>query len=184
MPTAWGRTATCTATCMSWRRRGGWSRKHDDMAHTQELNRELVERATHPAALDAITEELGDEWKEHAINTAGGHIADVQTARGHVIRRDKSFFPEQDNREVLFPTDDERIRTRLGDDRVDIAFSPQPASPFDGAPPIERIAITVRWLAGVDVPETVEPVAADDGGFAFSIGERRFGYDRLGLRRL
>ena len=53
-----------------------------------EMNRELVERATHPEALDAITAELGEAWKEHAISAEGGHIADVQTARGHVIKRD------------------------------------------------------------------------------------------------
>ena len=147
-----------------------------------EMNRRLVERATHPTALEDI-EAMGDAWKEHGIRVKGGQIGDWQTARNAIIRRDKSFF--EDNREVLFPTDEERIRTRLGDDRVDIAFDPPPASPFDAAPPIERIAVTLRWLAGVDVPETVEPVAADDDdGFEFRVGERRFRYDRLGLRRL
>ena len=115
------------------------------------MNRLLVERATHPDALAEI-EALGDAWKEHGIAVKGGVIGDWQTARNAIIRRDKSFF--EDNREVLFPSDDERIRTRLGDDRVDIAFDPAPASPFDGAP-IERIAMTVRWLAGsAEVPES------------------------------
>ena len=143
------------------------------------MNRLLVERATHPDELAEI-EALGDAWKEHGISVKGGEIGDWQTARNAIIRRDKSFF--EDNREALFPTDDERIRTRLGDDRVDIAFDPAPASPFDGAP-IERIAMTVRWLAGVEVPESVEPTASDDGGFEFMVGARRFRYDRLGLRR-
>ena len=146
-----------------------------------EMNRELVERATHPAALDNITAELGDAWREHAISTEGGHIADVQTARGHLIRRDKSFFA--DNREVCFPSDDEQIRTRLGDDRVEIAFDPEPDSPFDASRRIDGMALSVRWLGGADVPESVEPTAIDDG-FEFRVGERGFRYDRLGLRRV
>ena len=146
-----------------------------------EMNRELVERATHHEALDAITAELGEAWKDHAINTEGGYIADVQTARGHVIARDKSFFT--DNREVCFPSNEEQIRTRLGDDRVAIAFKPEPTSPFDTARQVDRLAMSVRWLGGEDAPETVEPMAADYG-FEFRIGERGFRYDRLGLRRM
>ena len=146
-----------------------------------EMNRKLVEMATHPEVLERITEELGDKWQEHAISTAGGHIADVQTARGHVIRRDKSFFTG--NRDVLFPSDDERIRTRLGDDRVEIAFSLEASSPFDASRAIDRLVLSTRWLPGVVPPESVEPTRAD-GGFEFRVGERRFRYDRLGLRRL
>jgi len=145
-----------------------------------EMNRELVERATHPTALAEI-EAMGDGWKEHGIAVKGGEIGDWQTARNAIIRRDKTFF--EDNREVLFPSDEERIRTRLGDDRVDIAFSPQPASPFDGAP-IERIGMTVRWVPGVEIPESVETTAMDGGGFEFAVGSRRFRYDRLGLQRV
>ena len=145
-----------------------------------DMNRLLVEWATHPDALAEIGA-MGEGWKEHGIRIKGGEIGDWQTARNAIIRRDKSFF--EDNREVLFPSDDERIRTRLGDDRVDIAFGPQPASPFDGAA-IERIAMTVRWLDGSgDLPESVETTAVDGGGFEFAVGSRRFRYDRLGLRR-
>ena len=148
--------------------------------HIPEMNRELVEMATHPDVLERIIGELGVAWQEHAINTAGGHIADVQTARGHVIRRDKSFFT--DNREVLFPGDDERIRTRLGDDRVEIALEPAEASPFDASHMIERLVLSARWLSGIEPPESVEPTPSD-GGFEFSVGDRRFRYNRLGLRR-
>ena len=145
-----------------------------------EMNRLLVECATHPTALADI-EAMGDAWKEHGIAVKGGEIGDWQTARNAIIRRDKSFF--EDNRDVLFPSDEERIRTRLGDDRVDITFSPQPTSPFDGAP-IERIAMTVRWLdRSGEAPESVE-AAAMDGGFEFAVGSRRFRYDRLGLQRV
>ncbi len=147
-----------------------------------EMNRELVERATHSDALEAITQEMGDRWREHAIDSAGGHIADAQTARSAVISFDKSFFGE-DNRQVLFPDREESIRTRLGDDRVDISFDPPMASPFDDSP-IDHLAMTTRWLSNEAVPKTpVEPTPTD-GGFEFSIGNRRFRYDRLGLHRV
>ena len=147
-----------------------------------EMNRKLVERATHPEAVDAITTELGEAWKDHAISTEGGHIADVQTARGHIIRRDKSFFT--DNREVCFPSDDLRIRTRLGDDRVEIAFDPPPGSPFDPSRTVDRLAMSARWLPGVEPTDQVEPMPCDAGGFEFGAGDRTFRYDRLGLRRV
>lgn len=75
------------------------------------MNRELVERATHAKALQAITTELGDSGKKHATNTAGGYIADVQTAHSHIVNRDISFLT--DNGDVCFPSTDECIRTRL-----------------------------------------------------------------------
>ena len=144
-----------------------------------EMNRKLVERATHPEALEAI-EELGEDWKAHGLKIMGEVIGDNLTAKGVIIRRDKSFFT--DNREVLFVSDDEKIRTRLGDDRVDIVLEPSVLSPFDPTRRIEKLAMSVRWLRNVDVPETVSPTPTD-GGFDFTIADRRFTYDRLGLRR-
>ena len=147
-----------------------------------EMNRELVERATHPEALEAITGELGEEWKAHAINNAGGYIADRQQARGNTLRFDKSFL--EDNREILFPSRaEENIRTRLGDDRVEIAFDPQLPSPFDPERRIERLELPLRWLGGTEAPEWVSPTAVEEG-FEFSIGNRKFRYDRLGLQRV
>ena len=145
-----------------------------------EMNRLLVEEATHPEALEAIVEELGDEWKAHGLEIQGEAIGDSLTARGVIIQRGKSFFT--DNREVLFVSDEERIRTRLGDDRVDIAFQPPALSPFATSKDIEKLAMSVRWLGGEDATEPVVPTETD-GGFAFAIGDRRFAYDRLGLRR-
>ena len=145
-----------------------------------QMNRLLVENATHPDALSPIVAELGEDWEIHANNVLGGELAEGLTAANAVILRDKSFFT--DNREVLFGSDEERIRTRLGDEGIKVEFDPPPASPFDGQP-IERMAIPARWLAGADVPETVEPTPSVEAGFTFATGGRAFRYDRLGLRR-
>ena len=144
------------------------------------MNRQLVERATHPDVLESITEELGETWRAHANSTEGGYISDRQTARSNVVRRDKAFF--EDNRDVVFGSAEDRIRTRLGDDRVEIAFDPPPVSPFDPSRSIDKLAVSVAWLKGQEVPETVETTASE-GGFDFSVGDRKFRYDRKGLRR-
>ena len=150
-----------------------------------DMNRELVERATHLEALDAITAELGDEWKNHGIDVEGSYFADKLTAEGNTIKRDKAFYPEEDNQEVCKGWDNEvKIRTRLGDDRVEISFGPPALSPFDPSRTIDRLAMSARWLTGPESSDPVEPTPSDAGGFEFRIGDRRFRYDRLGLRRL
>ena len=148
--------------------------------HIPAMNRLLVERATHPDALEDIVREKGDAWRIHANSVAGGAIAEGLTARSAVIRRDKSFFG--DNRDVCFRPVEERIRTRLGDDRVDVQFDPPPWSPFDAAQAIDKLPVSVRWLGGNAVPDAVVSTPAGKG-FTFSIGDRVFRYDRWGLRR-
>ena len=146
-----------------------------------EMNRLLVERATHPEALEAIVREMGEgDWRVHAKSVAGGEIAEGLTADSAIIRRDKSFFT--DNHDVLFGTAEERIRTRLGDEGINVELDPQLPSPFDSGGRIDKIAVPVRWLGGAVIDGPVTPVAAD-GGFTFRIGDRVFRYDRLGLRR-
>ena len=153
--------------------------------HTQwlipQMNRLLVEGATHPERLEAIVEELGEDWKTHALDVEGKAIAEVQGASGNVIRRDKSFF--LDNRDVLFPSNaEERIRTRLGDEGIEVKFEPPPVSPFLPGRRIETMTIAAHLLRGATVEGSVTPADADRG-FSFAIGEQRFRYDRHGLRR-
>lgn len=146
-----------------------------------DMNRELVERATHPKALESIATQMGEDWKEHSLEVEGIAIGDGMTARGSIVRRDRRFFVE--NGDVLFPSDDERIRTRLGDDRIEVRLIPPQSSPLGDEQLIDKLAISVRWLPDGRTPESAdaEPVT---GGFHFSIGERGFTYDRLGLRRI
>ena len=144
------------------------------------MNRELVEGATHPDALEAITNEMGDEWRVHAIEMEGGQIAEGLTAAGAILRRDKSFF--SDNRDVLFGANEEHIRTRLGDEGIEIEFAPPAQSPFDQARQIDTLTIPAHLLRGAYAEAPITPVAADSG-FTFEVGGQEFCYDRLGLRR-
>ncbi len=144
------------------------------------MNRELVEKATHPEALERIVEERGDSWRIHANHIQGGMLAEGLTAQNAIIQRDKSFFI--DNHDVLFGTAEERIRTRLGDEGLDVELTPPLSSPFDPARRIDRIAVPVRWLDGIAVDGPIAPQLVE-GGFTFAIGDRSFRYDRRGLRR-
>ena len=150
-----------------------------------EMNRELVERTTHPDALKAITDELGDAWQIHATHMTGETLAKNLTAKNALIRYDKSFFGE-DNREVVFGSDEERIRTRLGDEGIEVELDPPAPSPF-GAEDITRLTIphhlAPRLTGAATEDEPVTPTL-EEGGFTFRMGESRFRYDRLGLRRL
>lgn len=147
------------------------------------MNRALVERSTHPEALEAITEEMGAGWREHAINMEGAHIANNLTARQVIIRRDRSFY--EDNREVVFPTGDTevKIRTRLGDEGVEHTLEPAASSPFVPGEMISHIVIPGHMAHGFTGEDPVS-WEARDGGFEFMVGDRQFRYDRLGLRQL
>ena len=147
------------------------------------MNRALVERSTHPEALKAITEEMGEGWREHAIKMEGAHIANNLTARQVIVRRGRSFY--EDNREVVFPTGDTevKIRTRLGDEGVEHTLEPAASSPFFSGEMISHIVIPGHMAHGLTGEEHVS-WEARDGGFEFMVGDRQFRYDRLGLRRL
>ncbi len=143
------------------------------------MNRELVEMATHPDALDAITNELGGAWHEHANRVIGAELAEGLTARGAIVRRDKSFYV--DNEDVLFGSLEERIRTRLGDESIEIELDPAGRSPFGGAP-IPSVTIPRRWLPEDWEDATGSTVHAREE-FTIQFAGRAFRYDRLGLRR-
>ncbi len=145
------------------------------------VNRRLVERSTHPEALAAITEEMGEAWREHAIKMEGAQIANNLTAGQVIVRRDRSFY--EDNRDVVFPDVEAKIRTRLGDEGVEITLEPAAPSPFVAGGTIPQIVVPGHMAHGLTGEEPV-PWRAEDGGFGFTIGDRRFRYDRLGLRRL
>lgn len=149
-----------------------------------EMNRELVERTTHPDALKAITDELGDAWQDHEKQITGEGLAKKLTAQYALVHYDKSFFGE-DNREVVFGSDEERIRTRLGDEGVEVELDPPAPSPF-GAEAIAQLTIPYHLaprLSGDTPDDHLVVHDLEDRGFTFRMGESRFRYDRLGLRR-
>ena len=152
----------------------------DTLWEIPRMNRALVEDATHPDVLVAIAAELGEGWGGHALEIEGAQIADGLTA-GHVlIRRDSSFY--EDNSEVCFPDVEAKIRTRLGDEGVEITLEPAARSPFAADCAIGQLAIPGHLAHGLTGEEPV-PWEQRDGGFEFSVGGSHLRYDRLGLRQ-
>ena len=145
------------------------------------MNRALVEGATHPEVLAAITAKMGEGWGGHALEIEGAQIADGLTAGHALIRRDSSFY--ENNREVCFPDVEAKIRTRLGDEGVEISLEPAARSPFAVDCAIGQLAIPGHLAHGLSGEEPV-PWEQRDGGIEFSVGGRHFRYDRLGLRQL
>ena len=154
---------------------------NDTLWDIPRMNRALVEDATHPDVLAEITAELEEGWGGHALEIEGAQIADGLTAGHALIRRDSSFYA--DNREVCFPDAETRIRTRLGDEGVEITLEPAARSPFAADCAIGQLAIPGHLAHGLTGEEPV-PWEQRDGGFEFSVGGRSFRYDRLGLRQL
>jgi len=138
-----------------------------------DMNRYLVEAATHPEALDAIVAELGETWSRHATTVMGRLLADRRAAQLNLVDWTKLFGEyEYSPREL-----ERRAQTRLGEgDRLVELEAPLPG-PFGQL--FRKIAIPAYMARGVP-PNSVASEARVVGGVIwFSFGPHRFVYDRL-----
>ncbi len=146
-----------------------------------EMNRLIVERATHPEALEALTRELevaDRRWREAAFRTEGKAIGDQQAAAQARIKW-HTAFPM-----LTFPEAGEMVATRLSARDLAVDFPGRgPLGPFCTA--VQSLSIPNHWLSGLDLNGSVDPqeVSERDGGFSFRIQTIRFDYSNLGLRR-
>lgn len=134
-------------------------------------NRMLVERATHPDALDALVREL--DWSDLDVVREMKELAERQLAGKHTLNIHIPFSELEP-----FPTE-EAIRTRLGEDDRRVEFGEPVTGPFGSTVSVLNVP---GWMAR-DIPLEAEPddIVPADGGFSFALGPRRFVYDRLGL---
>ena len=142
-------------------------------------NRLLVEQATHPDALNAITQELGEAWVRFGIEYEGALAATKTVANLHALPFDKPFD------DLQFPEDEGRIGSRLGSaDRI-VLFDPPLQGPFGQA--VTQLAIRhhllPRDLAPDAVASLVQALPAS-AGFTFDLGAAQYRYTRLGVERL
>lgn len=143
-----------------------------------DMNRFLVETATHPDQIEALHNELGSEWGKYRGDVVGGELADLVAAQGVLIDRNRLFEC------LLYPSAaEEKIRTRLGDDAIRIELSePHPQGPFGR--PVTEIILPARWLRNLPVDELRVEHSKNDDAVLVSVREHRFIYDRYGLIRL
>jgi CRISPR-associated endonuclease/helicase Cas3 len=148
-----------------------------------EMNRRLVEAATHPDALAEVEAELAaadPAWRSHFDRLAGRYFADLDAAHGARLRFDRPFTDFR-----IEP--DEIIATRIGGADRHVPFAgeerPLPIGPFGR--PVTSLKLPHHLAANIPVdaqPDLVETLG-DGDGFTFRLGPRVFTYDRFGLRR-
>lgn len=132
------------------------------------MNRALVEAATHPEALGRIAEAHG--WQDYRQRVTGKRLAEKRGADLVLLDRDAPL--------ESFP-DDERIRTRLGEEGAVLSLPEGSIGAF-GAP-IHRMALPAHWshdLMGDEV------VTLDPGPpIQMSVVNQIFTYGPQGLQR-
>jgi len=142
-------------------------------------NRVLVEDATHPDALLAITASLGDAWQKHGQNIDGDANARRMFAGLQAIDYDHEFETQG------FPDDEQTIATRLGAADRAITFDPPMPGPFGQS--VRQLALRFFQVPKglpLDAPVSAVSTLTSEPGFEFSLGAARYRYSRLGLERL
>ncbi|SIQ96969.1 CRISPR-associated helicase, Cas3 family [Rhizobium sp. RU35A] len=139
-----------------------------------EMNRLLVESATHPERIDALSAELGPLWQAYWNGVYGKDVADAQSAK-HLrlpVECDFTSLPP-------FADVEEKVRTRLGAEGARIDFAAPVTSPFGEQ--ITGITLPSHWQ-GAFSEAPVEPQVVD-GAITFRINDAAFRYGRTGLMR-
>ena len=143
-------------------------------------NRELVEVTTHPDELERLASELGPTWQKHRTATNGKVFAERGVAAINVIDR-RARFGDYSFGDGL----DQRVASRLGESDRRVIFEQPFEGPFGGK--LRELTIPGWLVTGVQdedvMPNEVEVTRSDvDTMLRFSFGNRRFIYDRMGLR--
>ncbi|MFW6058206.1 MAG: CRISPR-associated helicase Cas3' [Persicimonas sp.] len=150
----------------------------DDLWQIPDDNRRLVERTTHPTRLAAITEDLGDSWVAHERYVQGKTLGERSHGRLVTIDRTRHYH------EASALEDTELVKTRLGNDDWTVEFDEPITGPF--GEPFATLTLPDYWLGNLGEidDDTLTPQSTEvrDGVSTFTVGSRRFTYDRAGLR--
>lgn len=138
------------------------------------MNRALVEAATHPQALDPLAKAHG--WTAYRQRVVGKAMAEMQTAGLVTLDRTLPFL-NHDGQVRCFP-DDEKIRTRLGEEGV-ILTLPEGTMGAFGAP-IRRMALPAHWSKGLTGEEAVQVDAGPPT--RVTVSDRVMFYGPMGLQ--
>ena len=141
-----------------------------------EVNRRLVESATHPERTAGLIDEKGEAWRIY--DRKHGGVVAAERMFGDLQRLDR----EKPYEETKFPNSDEKIMTRLGEEGVVLELDPPQLGPFGNR--VAQITLPAHWSVGISSDEAatvkVSPVAE---GLVLAVGEREFRYSRAGLER-
>ncbi len=133
-----------------------------------DMNRSLVEAATHPEALDRIAEARG--WQSYRQRVTGRALAEMQTAKLAILDRTKPLAP--------FP-DDQILRTRLGESGVVLQLPEGTIGAF--GKPVRTMSLPAHWSRGM----TGEEVVAVEAGppISMTVSDMVLTYGPEGLKK-
>ena len=144
------------------------------------MNRMLVERATHPAVIRQLADELGERWQSHASKVFGWRAASAGVARNQALTRDEPF-----DEDLVFPDLDEHVRTRLGEDGPRITLPDRVTGPFGAA--VQTFNLPAHLFRGrppgKEEIEAARAIPVTERGLVLQVGDHRLAYDRTGIRR-
>ena len=151
------------------------------------MNRELVERATHPTELEAIVKANPADWQEHDNSIKGLATAERQSAEAIIIDRSVPFYDGDmgDNDKVVWNRK-AKAYTRLGEATIDIDVEPAEKGPFGND--VDQLSIP-HWMVKENLADyenlKAEILHQNEQGFDFLVpnDNRTFRYDRFGIRR-
>ena len=138
-----------------------------------EMNRCLVESATHQSPLEALIKVKGPHWEKYNSNFSGTRAAQAMLAGLNVLKR-------SDRLESLrYPSTDEHIMTRLGEEGAILKLD-NAIGPFGC--PVTRITLPARWSKGISEEEADGVITESDGeDLLMTVAGRHFRYSRGGL---
>ncbi len=105
-----------------------------------EMNRALVEGATHPELVERVLVTKVDQWQRYHQQLGGTEAAARMVAELNKLDRRTPF-----DTSLRFPKSDEHILTRLGEEGVVLPLDPPPIGPFglqdaQDSPPLSGVA--------------------------------------------
>ena len=146
-----------------------------------DMNRMLVERATHPQSLQELADELGGSWLAHEQQTFGSASAERQLAQDHALDRSTRF------EDIQFADLDEKVRTRLGEDGPRIVLKEPVRGPF--GVPVQTFNLPRHLFGSAGPLPSKEEIdasrveATSSHELILHVGDHSFVYDRMGVRR-
>jgi len=144
-----------------------------------EMNRFLVEHATHSSIVGDRAKELGEGWEKHQQQIFGRGCAEVSTAKDFSLDRACDF----DSR-IEFPSNDEHIRTRLGEDGPRIELDTPVTGPFNEE--VQTFNIPAHlFRSNLPSKDDIENTTVQKEGsrVSLSVGQTCFVYSASGLAR-
>src|SRR5690606_18914707 len=133
-----------------------------------QMNRLLVESATHPEKIEALNRELGLVWETYWNRIYGAGIAEAGSARNVLLPVDRPFIGAG-GRPTLFLSDEDEhaVRTRLGVEGARIRFTEGVVGPFGQE--VSGVTLPTHWSKHMLPPD--EPITPKcvDGRLLFAI---------------